>query len=229
MSSSYSEDRRPRRRLRLSDEAAAHIRERILAGELRAGEFIRSEAVADELDISATPAREGLLLLQSEGFLKVMPRKGFVVAPLDPRDIDDVFTAQSLLGGELAARASTRVDGSVAAALGDIQDRLEEAARVKNYDEVERLNHAFHRTVYALADSPKLQWLIGSTLGYAPRTFFAAIPGWPEASARDHRRIVELLAAGNSDGVRTAMAAHILDAGRLLTAHVSNMHEPRES
>ncbi|NIL77886.1 GntR family transcriptional regulator [Rhodococcus sp. B10] len=224
MSPSDPEERRPRRRLRLSDEAAAHVRERILAGELRAGEFIRSESVADELDISATPAREGLLVLQSEGFLRVMPRKGFVVAPLDPKDIDDVFTAQALLAGELTARAATHIDASVVAGLDVIQDKLEKAARVKNYDEVERLNHAFHRTVYALGDSPKLQWLVGSTLGYAPRTFFAAITGWPEASARDHRRIVELLAAGDPDGARAAMAAHILDAGRLLTAHVQNMH-----
>ncbi len=200
------------------------MRERILAGDLRAGEFIRSETVADELDISATPAREGLLVLQSEGFLRVMPRKGFVVAPLDPKDIEDVFTAQSLLAGELAARATTNTDPSVVSSLERIQDSLEEAAQLKNYDEVERLNHAFHRTVYALADSPKLQWLVGSTLGYAPRKFFAAIPGWPEASARDHRRIVELLAAGDSDGAREAMAEHILDAGRLLTSHVQNMH-----
>ncbi|NIL77298.1 GntR family transcriptional regulator [Rhodococcus sp. B10] len=227
MSSSHLEERRPRRRLRLSDEAAAHVRERILAGELRAGEFIRSESVADELDISATPAREGLLVLQAEGFLRVVPRKGFVVAPLDPKDIDDVFTAQSLLAGELAARASTHADASVIGSLNTIQDSLERAASEKNYDEVERLNHAFHRTVYALADSPKLQWLVGSTLGYAPRKFFAAIPGWPEASAHDHRRIVELLEAGDSEGARSAMAAHILDAGRLLTAHVENMHMPQ--
>lgn len=226
MSSSYPEERRSRRRMRLSDEAAAHVRERILAGELRAGEFIRSESVADELDMSATPAREGLLVLQSEGFLRVVPRKGFVIAPLDPRDIDDVFTAQSLLAGELASRAALHADAAVIKSLNEIQDHLEAAAATQNFDEVERLNHAFHRSVYALADSPKLQWLVGSTLGYAPRKFFAAIAGWPEASARDHRRIVELLAEGNSDGARRAMAEHVLDAGHLLTTHVENMHRP---
>ena len=69
--------RRKRRRPRLSDGAAAHGRERITPGQLTAGEFIRRETVAQELDISATPARKGLLALQSEGLLKVEPRRGF--------------------------------------------------------------------------------------------------------------------------------------------------------
>ncbi|OZC55510.1 GntR family transcriptional regulator [Rhodococcus sp. 06-621-2] len=223
-----SSDKRPRRRrLRLSDEAAAHVRERILAGQLRPGEFIRSESVADELDISATPAREGLLVLQSEGFLKVEPRRGFVVAPLESRDVADVFTAQALLAGELTARAADAATPDDVAALSDIQDRLEKAAATADYEEVERLNHSFHRAVYALADSPKLQWLVGSTLGYAPRKFFAAIAGWPEASAHDHRCIVELLASGNAEEARSAMTDHVLEAGRLLTDHLDRTRTDR--
>jgi DNA-binding GntR family transcriptional regulator len=49
------------RRMRLSDEAAAHVRDLIVAGKLKGGEFIRPEAVAERLGISATPIREGLL------------------------------------------------------------------------------------------------------------------------------------------------------------------------
>jgi len=49
--------RRTRRRPRLSDEAAVHVRELIISGQLSAGEFIRPETVAHELDVSATPAR----------------------------------------------------------------------------------------------------------------------------------------------------------------------------
>ncbi|MDI9894449.1 GntR family transcriptional regulator [Rhodococcus sp. IEGM 1381] len=213
-----------RRRMRLSDEAAAYVRERILAGELRPGEFIRSESIADELDISATPAREGLLVLQSEGFLRVIPRKGFVIAPLDPQDINDVFTAQALLAGELTARAAARAGDSDIHVLNELQDALERAAHDEDFDEVERINHSFHRSIFALAGSPKLQWMVGSTLGYAPRKFFAAIQGWPKASAQDHRQIIEMLSAGDGDGARKAMADHVLEAGRLLTEHIERVH-----
>lgn len=86
---------RRRRRPRLSDEVSAYMRELIVSGRLRPCEFIRPENVAEELGVSATPAREGLLSLQSEGMLRVQPRRGFMVAPLSSTDISDVFTGQS--------------------------------------------------------------------------------------------------------------------------------------
>jgi DNA-binding GntR family transcriptional regulator len=218
--------RHTRRRVRLSDEAAGLVRERILAGKLLAGEFVRAESVAEELGISATPAREGLLVLQSEGFLRVEPRRGFVVAPLDPADIADVFAAQALLAGELTARAAVAARPDDISTLSSIQDALEEAAASHDYEKVEHLNHQFHRTLYALAGSPKLNWLVGSTLGYAPRKFFAAIPGWPQASARDHRLIIDLLSGRDAEAARCAMSEHIQEAGRLLTDHLENARRP---
>jgi len=53
------------------------VRELIISGQLTAGEFISPETVAHEIDISATPAREDLRALQSEGFLTVEPHREF--------------------------------------------------------------------------------------------------------------------------------------------------------
>ena len=51
----------PRRQL--SYAVATHVRELIMSGNVRPGDFIRQDALADELQLSATPIREGLLLL----------------------------------------------------------------------------------------------------------------------------------------------------------------------
>lgn len=207
-----------RRRPRLSDEAAEHVRELIVSGQLEPGQFIRPETMAAELDISATPMREGLLTLQSEGLLRVEPRRGFMVAPLSAADIEDVFTGQSLLAGELAARATSRMGDDALDALAAIQAELEHAADTADYDEVERLNHVFHRMIYSAADSPKLSWMIKGSLNYAPRRFFASVAGWPQASAADHRAIIAGLRARDADKARAAMVAHIRNAGHLLAA-----------
>ncbi|GAC47981.1 GntR family transcriptional regulator [Gordonia aichiensis] len=207
-----------RRRPRLSDEAAEHVRELIVSGQLEPGQFIRPEIMAAELDISATPMREGLLTLQSEGLLRVEPRRGFVVAPLSAADIEDVFTGQSLLAGELAARATSRMGSDDLDALVRIQTDLEKAADTADYDEVERLNHVFHRMIYSAADSPKLSWMIKGSLNYAPRRFFASVEGWPQASAADHRAIIAGLRARDAEKARAAMVAHIRNAGHLLAA-----------
>lgn len=212
---------RPRRLLRLSDVAADHVRELIVSGQLGAGEFIRPEIVAEELGISATPAREGLLALQTEGFLTVEPRKGFTVTALSSDDVRDVFAAQALLGGELAARAARVIDADALTRLEGLQDDLERAADHRDYDAVERLNHQFHETIYRLAGSRKIRWLLKRTLAYAPRKFFAAVEGWPAASAADHRQIIEQLRAGDPDRAREAMSRHICNAGTLLADHLA--------
>jgi DNA-binding GntR family transcriptional regulator len=211
---------RPQRRPRLSDVAADHVRELIVSGQLTPGTFVRPEVLAEDLGISATPAREGLLTLQSEGFLRVEPRRGFVVAALSTDDIIDVYTAQALLGGELAARAADKATETEVTELEKIQGQLEIAARKSDFDDVERLNHEFHRRVYLMADAPKLRWLVRATLGYAPRKFFAAVEGWPAASAHDHRAIIERLRANDAPGAREAMAQHVRNAGDLLAEHL---------
>ncbi|MFT4127454.1 MAG: GntR family transcriptional regulator [Gordonia sp. (in: high G+C Gram-positive bacteria)] len=208
-----------RRRPRLSDEVAEYVRESIVSGRLRPGEFIRPENIADELGVSATPSREGLLALQSEGMLRVEPRRGFVVAPLSADDIEDVFAGQALLAGELTARATARLADDDIAVLEQIQAELEAAAERADYDEVERLNHRFHRTIYAAARSPKLSWMLSASLNYAPRRFFATVEGWPAASAHDHRAILDSLRARDGEGARAGMAEHIRTAGRLLARH----------
>jgi DNA-binding GntR family transcriptional regulator len=213
---------RKRGPLRLSDLAAAHVRELIVSGQLPAGGYIRPETVADELGISATPAREGLLLLQTEGFLTIEPRRGFSVTALSSEDIRDIYDAQALLGGELTARAARVISSERVDELEAIQAELERAAHDKDYEAVERLNHRFHETIYRLAGSRKIRWLIKATLPYAPRKFFAAVEGWPEASAEDHRAIIEHLRSGDDEAARAAMANHVRRAGALLAEHLAN-------
>ncbi|MED5816542.1 GntR family transcriptional regulator [Mycolicibacterium sp. 050232] len=212
--------------MRLSDVVAEHVRELIVSGQLQSGAFIRPEAVADELGVSATPAREGLLQLQTEGFLSVEPRRGFMVTALSSDDIRDIYDAQALLGGELAARAAATITPAAVDELERIQDALERAAAAGDFDEEERLNHQFHALIYRMSGSRKIRWLIKTTLAYAPRKFFAAVEGWPEASAQDHRAIIEHLRANDPEKARAAMAAHIRNAGTLLSDHLAQDGKP---
>lgn len=197
------------------------MRELIISGQLKAGQFIRSETVAEELGISATPAREGLLILQSEGFVKGVPRRGFLVSPLSRKDVADTFAAQALLAGELASRSAVLLSDEELDDLARIHERLEEAAGQNDLDAVEELNYEFHRRIYRGADAPKIHWLLGATLGYAPRRFYAAIEGWPDSTIHDHHDVLGALRARDAETARRAMAEHVRNAGRLLDAHLS--------
>ncbi|MBP2365054.1 GntR family transcriptional regulator [Pseudonocardia parietis] len=210
-------------RNRLSDMAARFVREAIIAGRLREGEYLRPEQLADELEISVTPAREALLAIEGEGFVEMVPRRGFVVAPLDPDDILDIFTSQALICGELASRAALRMSDSEIAELEQLQDTIVAAAGAGDYETVRTANHQFHRAINLAANARKMLWLLAITLKYTPSSTYSQTTGWPEAACTDHRDILNALQNRDADAARTSMSAHMKHLGVLLAQHIGSL------
>jgi DNA-binding GntR family transcriptional regulator len=208
------------RRRQFPAEVEAYVRELIMAGQLTAGQFIRTERLAEELGISQTPVREGLLALRGEGFLALEPRRGFRVLELRLTDVEDLFAAQAHLAGELARRAAERLTPEQLTHLHDVQTRLVDAVEAGSEDVVEALNHEFHRVINRSADSPKLTFLLSVAARYVPRRFFYSIEGYPEASAKDHHAVLRALRSKDGAAAAEAMQRHIEHAGQLLRAHL---------
>lgn len=200
-----------------------------MSGHLRSGDFIRQERIADELELSATPVREGLLSLRGEGFVELKPRRGFVVAPLSASDVRDLFTAQALLAGELVSRAALLMGPADLSELTRVHEALRQAAADGDGDLVESLNHDFHRRINLAADAPRLAWMLSISTKFAPRRFFATIPGWSKASAQDHASIISAMRAGDAEAARAAMTRHMENAGELLAANFESVEAVAES
>ena len=60
------------------------VRDGILEGRYPADSRLDQQAIADELGVSLVPVREGLRLLEAEGFVKVYPRHGVCVCGPNP-------------------------------------------------------------------------------------------------------------------------------------------------
>lgn len=204
------------RRRQLSDEVAVHLRQAILSGVLVPGQSVKAESVGEELEVSATPVREALQALRVEGFLELVPRKGFTVAHLDATDILDIFEAYALIAGELTARAAERSTDEQITALREVHAKLIEAAETSQRARFEELNDEFHEMVYVLSGSHRLHWLLGSFLKYVPRSFFSQFEGWPEESARQHDGILEAIASRDVASARTQMSKHVRRSGAKL-------------
>lgn len=220
---SYSPERAreyAQRAPQLSDSVASYIRDLIMSGEVRGGEFLRVDRISKDMGVSMTPVREALAALRREGFVDQEPRRGFVVATLTARDVRDIFNQQAEIAGELGVRAVEALDQSQVHRLSDLQDALEDAAARGNVDEVERINFEFHRILNTASGSRKLEWILGMLVRYAPRRFFANIPGWWEASVVEHRQIISALRRRDPEQTRAAIKAHIVHAGSLLVEHL---------
>lgn len=210
------------RRPQLSDEAAAYARELIMSGQVRPGAYVRVERIAGDLDISITPAREGLMALRGEGFVELAPRRGFVVAPLSAQDIRDIAFAQGVLAGELAARAAGVITDARLAEITEVQEAIERDVASEHPDRIDELNYVFHREIYLAADAPKLTWMIDIATKYTPRRFHALIRGWNRIAVDDHREILGALRAHDVEAARRAMRTHMVTSGDLLVDHLAD-------
>ncbi len=190
-----------------------------MAGELQPFESVRADLIAETLDISSTPVREALQALRVEGFLTLIPRRGFTVAPLVGEDIRDLYKAQSLIAGELAARAAERATDDDIAELQALHFELLAAANRGAHEMLEEKNHEFHRHINVIAGSQKLRWVLGLVSRYVPRRFYAQIPGWPKATSDDHAGVLDAIRQHDAEGARREMQGHIVKAGELLVQH----------
>jgi DNA-binding GntR family transcriptional regulator len=205
-----------RGRHHLSDDAASYVRGLIMSGQMRPGESVRAESLGAALDISTTPAREALQALRVEGFLELVPRRGFQVAPLTGEDIEDLFQVQALIAGEMAARAAVKATEADLGELEALHHEMLAAAGRADYQILEEKNHAFHREVNLIADSRKTVWVLSLMSRYVPRRFYPEIGGWPSATLDGHAAVLEHLKKRDADGARVAMHEHVVHAGVLL-------------
>lgn len=199
-------------RQQLPEEVASYVRELIVSGAVKQGEFLRMERIAEAVGVSNTPVREGLLLLSNEGFVKQVPRRGFVVETFSPQDIKDLFWAQASIGGELAARAAERITPESLARLDAMLATYDEAAIRGDGEALIDLGHLFHREINLAAESPRLALIQGSVVKQLPNRFYAAIDGQILDSREEHPLVVEALRSGNAVRARELMANHISGA-----------------
>ena len=81
----------------IRERAYLYLKDMILEGEFQAGERLAERELAEKLKISRTPIREALFRLESQGFVKTVPRKGVIVADISEKEIVEVFTILSSL------------------------------------------------------------------------------------------------------------------------------------
>ncbi|MEV6964239.1 GntR family transcriptional regulator [Hamadaea sp. NPDC051192] len=207
----------------LSETVASLLRDRIMSGQLRPGERIRLEEVAQETGLSITPVREALLMLRAEDMVELQPRRGHVVAPLSRQDILDVFALQGDIAGELASRVAVTITQDQLDDLRQQHERLRRAAQARQISRVEQLEFEFHRSINRLADARKLSWLLRTVTRYTPSRFYAANPEWRAAMIADHEALLIALEAHDPAAVEPIMARHFTDGAQRLVKHLDGL------
>lgn len=184
------------------DELRCSILQRSLRGDQ---EFLREEALSEQLAIGRTVLRQALHHLAGQGFVEHVPRCGWRARELTLTEVDDWLRVRErleLLALELAwphlePHTLTQLrDGNVGA----------------------RLDNDLHRYLIECADSPLLRTLFAQHGAYFAALFDHAAPEtrMEEAMAAQHRAILDALIERDLDRASATLAAHIRAQRRIV-------------
>jgi DNA-binding GntR family transcriptional regulator len=202
----------------LYQEVAERLRQRIFAHELTPGTWIDEQKLAEQYGISRTPLREALKVLASEGLVELRPRRGCYVTEISRQDMDDIFPLMAMLEGRCAAEAVNRASPADIAALGEIHERLESAARDGRIDAFFEANQEFHRKIQELSGN---RWLLSVVQDLRKvlklsRLHSLSLEGRLQQSLDEHRLIMAALESGNAGQAEKLMYDHLLSGREAL-------------
>lgn len=183
----------------------------IIEGRLKPGSMVRLPDLAKRCGVSRTPAREALSLLAREGLVMSIPYKGYLIRPIEPSDVHDVFFIRTVLESAAAELAAEKLSAADLQRLRDLvehhgPERSEETMTVA-YDEH---SHEFHRVIVAAAGSPRLLSSFEGVYNDVRRMQYAGIGSpRPDLIHEEHRQILDALSRGDAAESRALMIDHL--------------------
>jgi DNA-binding GntR family transcriptional regulator len=193
------------------------LKEKILTGELEAGQRVSVDSLASEIGVSRTPIRDALNRLSLEGLVVVTPRRGTVVGGLSVEDINEVYQARYLIEPAICESIAATASGEFVRDLENIQAEWETVNASLIYKDIKEttryveLNNAFHlRIVEETGNSRLVQ--IHTQLYMQPRMGSLVLRDnyqGPLSRMAEHRVVIEAFRQNDPEGAMNAMKEHL--------------------
>jgi len=216
----------PRRTL--TDATTDALRDRILRGELSAGEPLRQVALAAELGVSRIPLREAFQRLEAEGLVSLLPHRGAVVAALPADDMPELFSLRALIECDTFARAIARATPADVASTRRARLAFEATVARGDTAYLGDANLQYHLALYAPAARPRTIEVITRLHQQCDRLLRLqlALTHGGDQAVEEHRELEAAWEAGDVEHGVQLLRTHIEGAGdRLARALATSRHE----
>lgn len=215
----------------LAEQIYDWLKEKILTGELEAGQRVSVDSLASEIGVSRTPIRDALNRLSLEGLVVVTPRRGTVVGGLSIEDINEVYQARFLIEPAICEIVAATASRDFVRDLETIQSEWETVNTALVYKDIKEttryveLNNAFHLRIVEETGNSRLSQ-IHTQLYMQPRMGSLVLREnyqGPLSRMAEHRVIIEAFRRNDPAGAMEAMKEHLSQTRINLTTF---LHEP---
>jgi DNA-binding GntR family transcriptional regulator len=180
-----------------------------MSGQLKPGERLREDAVAEEYGVSRVPVREALRRLESEGFVSLTPYRGATVSQSSRQDSMELMQVRRGLETMAARLAAHNRGGPMAGELLAIVERGREAGRHEQLAELPPLIMEFHEVVARASGNGQLQKMLERVLRQISWGFELDLAARIGSSWADHAAIASAIVHGSPLQAALLMDEHI--------------------
>ena len=188
------------------------IERMILAGDLAAGTRLTEASIAELLGVSRGPVREAFRALEGSGLVRVEKNRGVYVRQVSLQEADEIYELRAVLDEFVGRRLAQIVTPAQVRELRQILDRMEKASSRTDVDAYLAANLDFHDRLVELTGNRKLLATyrrLVNELHLFRRTSLAQGGALP-VSTREHREIVDRIAAGQAAAAGRALYDHVV-------------------
>jgi DNA-binding GntR family transcriptional regulator len=208
----------------LRDRAYAMLRQAIADADIyQTREEIRLDdrALSESLGVSRTPVREAMTLLEQEGFLRTVPRRGIYIVRKSKREIVEMVQMWAALESMAARLATQNATDEEIARLRHMFDDFREATPAEHIAEYSNANIAFHQAIVELSKSQIILDTIKNIFIHvrAIRRLTISQSDRASWSIVDHLRIVEALEKRDTELAERLVREHSLNLAEFINAN----------
>jgi DNA-binding GntR family transcriptional regulator len=208
----------------LRDQAYAKLKQAIADTDIyRSREEIRldEKELTEALGVSRTPVREAMTLLEQEGFLRTVPRRGVYILRKTRKEIVEMIYMWAALESIAARLATQRATDDEIARLRRMFAHFGDATPVDHIEEYSAANITFHQALVELSKSPILIDTIKNIFMHvrAIRRMTIAQSDRASRSIVDHMRIIEALEVRDTELVERLVRQHSIDLALFVEAN----------
>jgi len=212
--SSMSEEFSPKYQVPLVEQISGFLTNAIIEGRFKSGQRLVENELQRRFKVSRAPIREAFRVLEKNGLVVIIPRKGTFVRKVTQKDVKENFPIRACLEGLAARLATSNLEPEDIKSMELALSGMTEAARKNNFASYFKYHNKYHEIFIKASKNDTLISIVENLRRQAIWFRFSCL--WHqeniEYATKVHREILNFLIKRKGDKVETLVKDHILIA-----------------
>jgi DNA-binding GntR family transcriptional regulator len=196
----------------ISEQISAELAEDIITGNIKPGEKLEEQAIAERFKVSRTPVRDAFKQLISTGLIESRPHRGVTVINLEIEQLSELFEALGEIEALCARLSAQRMSTVERMSLQNLHKRSLELLKSDDITSYSDLNEQIHFAIHegshnaCLAGVARDLW---RRLSPFRRSIFFRRANRMSVSSHEHDDLIDSILEGDMKRAQKSMSSHV--------------------